>query len=345
MSLAAEGKRSRTPETSDSAAEFAKKKKTPCRGEVWFDDGNLIITTGDTMFKLYKGLLAAQSPVFAGMFAVADSNSGPLSGDTSQVELHDSPEDMTHLLRALLPRMNVSKQENSGKKTYTFAQLSALVRLAHKYEIDDIQNEALSVLKTQFAYDLKNPWLCDGEKAFNMPNPACAIEVIHLARLTDTPALLPFAFYMCATIGGKTAEGWRREDGTTVYLSQEDLKRFIDGSMRLARKAGELVSSIADIILGAGARCTPACRDQCHTSLTAIHQGFLAARGDEIPDTPFFWLDTITDLYKQHPCCAPSTASFLSGTMVRCGVSLWFTLPGIFGLPADEMNRLLAMLP
>ncbi len=107
MSLAAEGKRSRTPETSDSAAEFAKKKKTPCRGEVWFDDGNLIITTGDTMFKLYKGLLAAQSPVFAGMFAVADSNSGPLSGDTSQVELHDSPEDMTHLLRALLPRMNV----------------------------------------------------------------------------------------------------------------------------------------------------------------------------------------------------------------------------------------------
>ncbi|KAI0682741.1 hypothetical protein C8T65DRAFT_826237 [Cerioporus squamosus] len=278
------------------------------------------------------------------MFAVTELTSGPLSGDPSEVELHDSPEDITHLLRALLPRMNTTKQENSGKKIYTFSQLSALIRLAHKYQIDDIQDEALSVLKTRFAYSLTNSW-CDGEKAFDVPDPACAIEVIHIAGLTDTPALLPFAFYMCATIGGKTVEGWRREDGTMVYLSQEDLKTFIDGSVRLARKAEEVVTSVADIVrVRAGTSCPPSTGQQCRSSMSAVHRGFLASRRDELPNTPFCWYDTVAGLVRQHPCCLSCSASVLSGVLVRCAVPLWFRLPGIFGLPTQALEDLITTL-
>ncbi|KAI0682740.1 hypothetical protein C8T65DRAFT_735718 [Cerioporus squamosus] len=54
MSLVKTAKRSRTPDDSVApAGAIVKKQKAPSRGEFWFDDGNLVITTGDTMFKVY----------------------------------------------------------------------------------------------------------------------------------------------------------------------------------------------------------------------------------------------------------------------------------------------------
>ena len=55
------------------------------------------------MFKVYRGLLAAQSPIFGDMFAVASSSRGVQFGDVPTVRLTDSPEDLKHLLRALVP--------------------------------------------------------------------------------------------------------------------------------------------------------------------------------------------------------------------------------------------------
>ena len=71
--------------------------------ELWLDDGNVVLVAGNIMFKVYRGLLAAQSPIFGDMFAVASSSRGAHFGDVPTVRLTDSPEDLKHLLRALVP--------------------------------------------------------------------------------------------------------------------------------------------------------------------------------------------------------------------------------------------------
>lgn len=79
----------------------------------WFEDGNVILVAGDTRFRVYQGLLAAQSSVLAHIFS---STSQLVNTPTSEeiisdlgdpclvVHLSDSPEDLRHMLRLFMPR-------------------------------------------------------------------------------------------------------------------------------------------------------------------------------------------------------------------------------------------------
>lgn len=73
--------------------------------EFWLEDGNIVLIAGETAFRLYRGLLAEQSYVFRDMFA--SSASTPMVDETFDglpvVHLGDSPTDVAHLLRVLLP--------------------------------------------------------------------------------------------------------------------------------------------------------------------------------------------------------------------------------------------------
>ena len=73
--------------------------------EFWFDDGNIILEAKDTLFKIYRGPLVQHSQVFKDMLsfpqpqpAEAVCNDAPHT-----VRLTDSPEDLRHFLRALVP--------------------------------------------------------------------------------------------------------------------------------------------------------------------------------------------------------------------------------------------------
>lgn len=73
--------------------------------EFWLDDGTVILIAHDTGFRVYRGLLAAQSPVFRNSF----SFSSPYKSAEERIDgypvvrLTDSPEDLRHLLRVILP--------------------------------------------------------------------------------------------------------------------------------------------------------------------------------------------------------------------------------------------------
>lgn len=72
--------------------------------EFWFEDGNLILVANqDTVFRVYRALLTAQSPVFAHSVASAD-NLNPSCDGCPVVEISDTPEELTHFLRVVLPK-------------------------------------------------------------------------------------------------------------------------------------------------------------------------------------------------------------------------------------------------
>lgn len=76
--------------------------------ESWLEDGNLALIAGDVEFRVYKGPLIATSPVFKTMLLLPQADGTAPSQCTCNhkpavVHLPDSPEDLRHLLRALLP--------------------------------------------------------------------------------------------------------------------------------------------------------------------------------------------------------------------------------------------------
>ena len=72
--------------------------------EFWYEDGTIYLTAGNVVFKVYRGPLVEHSPVFRDMFSLPQP---PTTTEPSLphpvVPLPDSPQDLRHLLRALMP--------------------------------------------------------------------------------------------------------------------------------------------------------------------------------------------------------------------------------------------------
>lgn len=72
--------------------------------EFWFDDGSVVLVARNTGFRVFRSLLAAQSTVFGGMLACSSVSAEEMLEGCPVVRLSDSPEDVAHLLRVLLPK-------------------------------------------------------------------------------------------------------------------------------------------------------------------------------------------------------------------------------------------------
>ena len=71
--------------------------------QFWFNDGDIILIAQLTGFHIYRGLLAAQSIVFADMFASSSFHDDEAFHGCPITHLSDSHHDLAHLLRVLLP--------------------------------------------------------------------------------------------------------------------------------------------------------------------------------------------------------------------------------------------------
>jgi hypothetical protein len=71
--------------------------------DIWYEDGTLVVRAEYTLFRVYRGILAAQSEVFNDMLSVPQ----PPSAETETfdgcpvVRVQDTAEDMSRFLRAL----------------------------------------------------------------------------------------------------------------------------------------------------------------------------------------------------------------------------------------------------
>jgi hypothetical protein len=69
----------------------------------WFDDGNVVLASEDTAFRVHRSFLARHSEVFESMFLVPQPLSEVVEtmDDCQVVRMWDSPTDLSNLILAL----------------------------------------------------------------------------------------------------------------------------------------------------------------------------------------------------------------------------------------------------
>ena len=143
-----------------------------------------------------------------------------------------------------------------------------MVRLAHKYHIQSVLDQAIRALQeyplTHYFNDL-----------FPAPKHHIAIEgsqyigAVTLARLTDTPLLLPYALYQCSLLGGSLLDGWKREDGTIERLCTADIQRCFDGRITIGQQQSLFIHLLFTPI--PPGRCTDLGRCAVYLESMALH--------------------------------------------------------------------------
>ncbi|KAH9925684.1 uncharacterized protein BXZ73DRAFT_49920, partial [Epithele typhae] len=214
----------------------------------YFDDGTIILSVQGVHFRLHTGILAMHSPVFTDMTTLGSASyqGGAIGGNLDPcpiVEMQDSIHDWRHVLRVIynikpLTRCACSFSGSIGDETYrpTFDELSAYVRLGHKYQMDAFYEPAMDYLERFFSptLDRWNKW-SSRDELYTLPGcaPESAIGIVNLARLTGKESLVPLALLSCCQLGGKLLKGLARPDGTYETLSTEDFERCFNAMPRL----------------------------------------------------------------------------------------------------------------
>ncbi|THU75115.1 hypothetical protein K435DRAFT_707641, partial [Dendrothele bispora CBS 962.96] len=106
--------------------------------ELWFEDGTLIIEARGSAFRVYAGLLSARSSVFHDMMSIPQPASSA-SQPCPTVTLHDSPQDLTHFLKAI---MDSQYFESPPHKT-SVPIITGVLRLSTKYDVPYLRKRAL----------------------------------------------------------------------------------------------------------------------------------------------------------------------------------------------------------
>ncbi|TCD60222.1 hypothetical protein EIP91_010530 [Steccherinum ochraceum] len=250
MSDAHPAKRARIDEEDQGTSGPSSKPTEPTnysRGEVWLDDGNVVLVAEGTAFRVLRSILCSNSDVFRDMFTIPQPTDAETWEGCPVVQLQDSKVDLVYVLRALFDSKNTDWFRYNHQAT--FEAVSALLRLGTKYQIEHLRQDAINRLPAcfpsrledfAFAKPVEPPygrWLYSNSSAMKtIPRPELSIAIVNLARSYDLLYLLPPAFYGCAYLPHFTlTHGFLDSDGHRWKLSQDDLNKCLSGAEQLRK--------------------------------------------------------------------------------------------------------------
>ena len=206
-----------------------------------------------------------------------------------------------------------------------------MIRLAHKYRIESVQEQALTALKTGFPDTFEAYRDMPDDQSLIEFEEVHAIGAVTLARLTDTPSILPFALYRCCALGSALLDGWTREDGWVEHLSPQDLRRVIDGRDVLAREAVKLFHRVFSDHIPAP-NCTT--RETCRLALAYLEHKI--GNDDEAGsyDVLSTWATLVKKVAKKRGLCQRCVDDVLFREESARG-TVWFKLPTIFNVDME----------
>ncbi|KAJ7142092.1 hypothetical protein C8R43DRAFT_580923 [Mycena crocata] len=300
--------------------------------ELWFEDGNIVIQAGNSLFRVFRSILAARSPVFQDMFAFPQPTNSELIDGCPLVRFLDSSAEVTVFLKALLDPEFFKPYPHRTE----FDTVVGCLRLSHKYGVDSLRTRALIHLSSGYFTKLSD---CDEENppitkkvSWNEPKSwTHRISAIQLAREVECLWILPYAFYTLAS--------WFSDIGLdifhdTVYngvparLSTVDQRSFLHGyNIQRGSSARDILSCFFRPPTIEG--CTTPTR--CTTERLVVLDEAISLL-DNVPASPFsLWAPSDCDQLIDHIC--PTCHASLKETLQTARQRLWDELPAMYELP------------
>ncbi|KAJ7167006.1 Alpha/Beta hydrolase protein [Mycena filopes] len=300
---------------------------------LWFSSDALVLKAEKRLFRVPKSILAARSSVFRDMVAFpqpTDNETGIVEG-TTVVLLHDSAVELEAFLTAIFDSSYFMPPPAPVKVEVVVA----ILRLAHKYDVQYLQRRALEHLSVHFSpasvHDYRKPHTpdhliyCDNRGRRIVQD----IQLILAATEVGAHWLLPVAYV-------ETSGNFRDhllsaiEDGADAKTVRDCLA----SQLHLSRASGSIYKFFA-IPSEAGCLTPLVCNATRFSELADYFDGC----GLEVDLAPIRELDDDSIRWDTSLCghCL-LLAKANHRTMLE---ALWDRLPAIYGLPAwPELNKL-----
>ncbi|KAJ7753408.1 hypothetical protein DFH07DRAFT_774153 [Mycena maculata] len=315
--------------------------------ELWFEDGNLVIQAGNSQFRVYRGILAARSPVFHDILSI------PQPADA---ELVDSCS-----LRFLNPSKSApyQRQISSHPLLRFFMPFPAKVgmdaimgclRLSNKYQVDYLRRRALIHMASGYPTTLSR-WdeiTAHMEEDMNPPGNAPSwllpldrrytVAAVQLLREVDALWMLPVAFYRlcirCKDLGREIYHGAAHNDIHQI-LCYQDQEAFAKGHyLQIQSVTTDVLRFLTDPLDVVG--CTSAKRC-ARARFKAISWAMEETR--ELPAIPLDIWDA-EGWEKLHSTC-PTCLTAHKEAHQAARQAFWDKLPEIYALPPwEELKKL-----
>ncbi|KAJ7729772.1 hypothetical protein B0H16DRAFT_1586304 [Mycena metata] len=226
--------------------------------ELWFEDGNIVLQAGDSQYRVYRGVLAARSPVFRDMLAFPQPPDSELVDGCPLVRLPDCDIEVTFFLKTLFDPEFLRPFPFHT----TFEIVTGCLRLSHKYEVAGLRRLCLVHLSSGYDTELSRFDVASFHLDFDLHLPSWHIQSwpwpsgpeshlhgIQLFREVEAAWLLPIAFYNLSYAAeplGRDIFHGTLFNNIPCNLSVEDQNSFVAGHTIQSRAITDILQFLAD---------------------------------------------------------------------------------------------------
>ncbi|KAJ7437426.1 hypothetical protein FB451DRAFT_1449734 [Mycena latifolia] len=284
---------------------------------LWYSDGNLVIHAGHMIFRVYRGMLARQSPLLREMVSPSKLSTYGVIEGCPVLDIPHSASETAYFLAAIFD----ANSFDSLLGRISFDAIAAVLRLSSEYQIPELRRKALILLSDVYPMSLLQFSRMELAPSYGRDQ---ILPVIELARAHGADWILPLAFYrFCLEMTGRSLMYGVEYDGTQVLLSSADAAACHDALAAIhAQRLADVLARYQTRLADTGCTGGDACRTSRFREADTLLQ-----RLTDLPELFISWAPE-----PGSRLCAACLAEMHDWHCVRTEAA-WDGLPAMFGLP------------